>query len=166
MIERIKLFCVPVVLLFIVSIACEQESAPVASLENLELRFLSVSIWANLGPVIPPDPVRCHLDMEIQNTSCDQTFDGLYVPNATVYIDSTGELLGEIQLTTLWDTPDWDGHLEPGELDTVRLMKISMNTRPFEPPCNAEVYLKIWVRESSDQSIAFTTDSTSFDCWE
>ena len=162
--DLLKWFCIPALLLLFLITSCEEESSPAIGLEDLELRFLSVSIWANLGPVVSPDPILCHVDMEIQNTNSDQALTGLYIPDAAVYIDSSGELLGEILLTTYWDATDWDGHLEPGELDTVRLMKVEMEERPFDPPCDVAVYLELWVKDQSDRSQAFTSESHQFIC--
>ncbi len=54
--DLLKWFCIPALLLLFLITSCEEESSPAIGLEDLELRFLSVSIWANLEPIVSPDP--------------------------------------------------------------------------------------------------------------
>lgn len=132
---------------------------PSGKLENLDVRFLSGRIEANLMPVVPPDPITGEIVLLMENKSASDALSGLEIPQADVFLDSTDQRLGTITFST-----DWDGRLAPAEQDTVRLTKVMAQSSPFDPPCGKDVYLKLTVIDALNNSKSFTTNILSFDC--
>jgi len=149
----------PLILIGFFFIGCQEDQSQDFSLDDLQIQFLSGFMEANFMPEIPPDPIYCQINLQLRNTNSEESAHGLNIPQAKVFIDSTNQLLGEISLST-----DWDGYMEPGEQDTVQLTKVVLEEAPFDPPCNAFVYLEIEVTDNVDQSKFFATDSLLFYC--
>ena len=151
-------------ILFITSfflLACEEDLPQRSVLNDLEIQFLSGLIEANLGPVVPPDPIYCRIELLLINRNSEESLGGLNIPSAQVFIDSTNKLLGGFPFST-----DWDGMLEPDDEDTVTLVKDSdiLEERPFDPPCREFVYLELEVKNGSYEPKSFRTDSLFFTC--
>ena len=149
-------------ILFVTSfflLACERDLPRSSALDDLEIQFLSGLIWANLGPVVPPDPIYCQIELLFINTSSEERLSGLKTPWAQVFLDSTNQLLGGFSLST-----DWDDTLEPNDQNTVTLIKDVLEEHPFEPPCRKFVYLEIEVKNGAYEPKLFRTDSLLFTC--
>jgi hypothetical protein len=143
----------------ILSFQCKNDTVSPNVLDNLETRFLSGYISADLMPVIPPDPIYCQLTLLAKNKSSSTSLSGLSMPQAEVFLDSTNQRLGTISFSTTWD-----GSLGPSEQDTVRLTKVVSQTSLFTPPCEEYVYLNLIIRDQSNVSITLRLDSLLFTC--
>ncbi|MFB0515086.1 MAG: hypothetical protein ACETWG_00595 [Candidatus Neomarinimicrobiota bacterium] len=132
-----------------------------ATLQNLEVRFLNVYIWLDLMPTVPMDTSRfnCRIDLELFNTSTDKHFSGLSIPTCTVELDSTGEFVGLIAITS-----EWDGQLAAGERDTIRLTNADVYQPLSIPACNADVTVRLRVNYRWEASQAYTSDPVEFEC--
>lgn len=138
--------------------ACEDSPPQRSAFDDLNIQFLHGFIRANLGPVVPPDPVDCRLTMVMSNANLEESLEGLSLQEAEVILDSTDQLLGTIQLDS-----DWSGILQPGEQDTVTFIKLEADQAPFEPPCAAYVSLRLEVHWQED-SKEFSADHLLFEC--
>lgn len=132
---------------------------PPENLDDLELRFLSGTIGADLQPFVPPDPVVCQVVVVAKNRSPNLFLTGLRIQAADVVLQSTNTKLGAINFST-----SWDGFLNPGEEDTVRLVKVMSDRTLFSPPCRHYVHLNIVVSCGYLASKTIQTDSLLFAC--
>jgi hypothetical protein len=139
--------------------SCKNDGVSPGPFDNLETRFLSGFISANLEPVVPPDPIFCQLVLLARNTSSSASLTGLGIPEADVFLDSTNARLGTISFSTTWD-----GQLGSGEGDTVRLSKVTSQTPLFAAPCEQYVYLNLLIRHQSITATTMKIDSLLFTC--
>ena len=140
-------------------VCCYNPETPSATLEDLSLRSLGGYIEANLMPVVPPDPITCQISLLVQNGNATETLIGVSIPQAEVYLDSANQRLGTISFSTTWD-----GRVGPNEQDTVHLTKVMSQTTLFAPPCTKSVYFNLVVRDQSNNSKTFKTESLLFTC--
>lgn len=140
------------------SLGCS-DKATSSSKENIEIQFISGYIDADLMPPVPPDPVRCQIELLITNKSDSKRVKGLTVPSADVFLHSNNEKIGTIDFLT-----DWDSLLLPGEQDTVLLSKIQSSTPVVEVHCRKYVYLILNVILCPCSFDMFKTDSLLFGC--
>ena len=150
---------IAILLILFLLLSCRNEITPPVSLTNLETRFLSGYISANLMPIIPPDPINCQIVLLAKNKSSSETLSGLHILQAEVYRDSGSQRLGTISFST-----DWDGRLAPQEQDTVRLTKVVAESSLFTPPCNKYVYLNLLIKSGLTDSTTTKIDSLLFTC--
>jgi len=140
-------------------VSCYNPETPSATLGDLSVRSLDGYIEANLMPVVPPDPITCQISLLVQNGNTTETLIGVSIPQAEVYLDSANQRLGTISFSTTWD-----GRVGPNEQDTVHLTKVMSQTTLFAPPCTKSVYFNLVVRDQSNNSKTFKTESLLFTC--
>jgi hypothetical protein len=157
----IRSFAIPAMisLLGFLFITCNDNALLPGSLDDLEIRFLSGTISASLMPFIPPDPIFCQLVVLAKNKSSTSPLASLRIQEADVFLDSTDARLGTISFATAWD-----GHLSPGEEDTVHLAKVRSPVSLFMPPCRQRIYLNLKVNALLTVSKTFQTDTLRFSC--
>ena len=129
------------------------------SLDHLKVEFIEEFIGANLMPIVPPDPIFSHLKIVIENQHSSHTFKNLAVKYAYVVLNSTNSILGKIEFKS-----NWDGILEPSDIDTVELDKVFESEKLFDPPCDQEVYLNIEVHCDCGASKHHETELLVFEC--
>jgi hypothetical protein len=142
-----------------VLVSCYNPETPSATLDDLTIRSLGGYIEANLMPVVPPDPITCQITLLVENGNATETLMGVSIPQAEVFLDSARQRLGRISFSTAWD-----GRIGPNEQDTVRLTKVVSQTTLFPPPCTKSVYFSLVVKDQSDSSKTFRTESLLFTC--
>lgn len=143
-------------------LSCEDESADPGGgggLSDLTVQVLEGYISANLQPVVPPDPILCTLTLRIVNTNGADSYSGLSIPSAEVFLSKNSVELGTIRFQT-----DWDGSIGAGAIDTVVVTKAQESAKIFEPPCGEHVYLRARIVKSAVQSKTFSTPSYGFAC--
>jgi hypothetical protein len=128
-------------------------------ISDLSVTWVEGNIWANLQPVVPPDPIRCHVILSVTNTNTQYPFTRVAIPGATVTLTATGEVLGTIPLDT-----DWDGRLAAGETATVRLSKDLGDQWIFDPPCDQPVLMGLIIENADGESTSFTSVVLTFEC--
>lgn len=138
---------------------CKDNAVSPGALDDLETRFLSRYISADLMPVIPPDPIFCQLVLLAKNKSSTSSLAGLSIPEGDVFLNSTNARLGTISFSTTWD-----GQLGPNEEDTLRLTKVMSKTSLFTPPCEQYAYLHLTIKNQSNASKTMKIDSLLFTC--
>ena len=131
---------------------------PPPDLRHLQLQFLGGFIYANLMPMIPPDPIDARVILLARNTS-SQSMTGLRVLKADVYLKSNDQRLGSIEFFS-----DWSGTISPNRQDTVVAQKVSEATKLFDPACGSSVYLTIFVGTDSSNSKRVVADNLTFSC--
>ncbi|MEK0338537.1 MAG: hypothetical protein QQN41_14000, partial [Nitrosopumilus sp.] len=115
--------------------------------------------FSDLMPVVEPDPIYIRIELEIHNSNTKKSFNDVKIPSASVFLDSSNEYLGNIDLST-----EWDGNLEPTEIDTVTFIKnTSSDQAPFVPPCGKEVYLEVDIK-SDDDSKQLVIENLLYGC--
>lgn len=117
----------------------EDSEGPAGGSEDPVIRVTvqELFIYANRMPIEPPDPISCDATLAIEN-SAGYRLSGLSVPSAEVYLSEGDRYLGRFRFSC-----GWDGILEPGEVDTVSVVKIQENSSIFEPPCGELLYLNL-----------------------
>jgi len=125
----------------------------------LQVRVLDGMINADLMPVIPPDPILCHLCVELRNMSDGCGIKGLMITSAGVLLSKNDAVLGTIHFNPI---PPID--LAPLEADTIVVDKIAEYARIFEPPCGENVYLKIKLRDGNGRSFIHKSQAFLFGC--
>lgn len=129
------------------------------SLDHLKVEFIEGFIGADLMPVVLPDPIFSHLKIVIENQHSWNTFENLTVKYGYVVLNSTNSILGKIEFNS-----NWDGILEPSDIDTVELDKVFESEKLFDPPCGQEVYLNIEIHCDCGASKHHETDLLIFGC--
>ncbi|MFO7915289.1 MAG: hypothetical protein R6U43_06315 [Candidatus Krumholzibacteriales bacterium] len=124
----------------------------------IEVTVLELFISANLMPMYPPDPIDCHATLAIDN-SAGYRLSGLSVPSAGVYLSEGDRYLGEFRFSS-----GWDGILEPGEVDTISVVKVQESSAIFEPPCGELLYLKILLDGGLFRTTRIKTGDSFFAC--
>ncbi len=147
------------VLAGIASFACSGNTLVPGSLDDLEVRFLSGFMTANLMPIVPPDPIYCQMVLLAKNNSTTSSLVGVRVQKGEVVLEETDTMLGTISFSTTWD-----GILNPGEEDTVRLSKVRSPVQLFTPPCGQRVRVNLIVGTLFGGSKTFPVDSLGFTC--
>lgn len=142
------------------TLSCDEDLLPSPPNDELEALVLDILFYADLMPVVEPDPIICFLTVQLTNLNEIESFIDFKIPSARVYNDSTGMFLGEIRFTT-----DWNGFLEPSEIDTVNLRKIKEEIEIFSPPCSELVYLDINLVNSENEIMVLKTDSFKIGCF-
>ena len=132
---------------------------PGGDLNDLETTLLSGSIGANLMPFVPPDPITCRIVLTVRNTSTSESMAGLRLPGAEVVRDTPDVRLGQIYFSTTWN-----GRLDPGEQDTVHLVKVLEQTPLFAPPCGTHVHLNLLLSNGAGDVRIVRIDSLFFGC--
>ena len=140
--------------------SCSLNSVPAGSLDDLDVRLLSSTISANLMPFVAPDPVSCSVALLARNTSSVRTLAGLRIVEGELFLVSSNARLGTLSFATVWD-----GRLNPGEGDTVRLTKVTSPAALFAPPCGEHVRLRLSIRDLRGDSRKVDIDSLRFDCF-
>ena len=130
-----------------------------APIEDFQLTFVSGNVTADLMPITPPDPLYCMITLAAENRNAKRSFTDITIPSCEVALESTGKKLGTFSFQT-----SWDGHIEPMECDTVKLLKITSPEKLFEPPCNQYVSLSFLVRNVSGSSRVLKVDSLLCGC--
>ncbi len=133
--------------------------SPPGSLHNLEVTTLSQEIGANLMPMVPPDPVFCRIVLVLRNISRTETISGVSIPQAVVLKGSSGEPLGDVFFASAWD-----GRLDPGERDTVRLVKLESSLQSVPAACNDYVALNLVVSRGAHETSTINLDRALFRC--
>ncbi|UCG52912.1 MAG: hypothetical protein JSW58_04970 [Candidatus Latescibacterota bacterium] len=116
-------------------------------------------IWANLMPIVLPDPIGCSVSLILENKNTRRSFTKLEVPRANVVLAEHGSPLGTIPLET-----SWRGVLVAGEIDTVFFFKPNEDQAAFEPPCSQPVLLQLLIRNADGDSTFFEPDTLIFEC--
>ncbi len=148
-----------IIFLSVMSASCTQDAVLPPPVTGLSLSVLDVSIGANLMPIVPPDPVVCRMTLVVHNGDMAESYIGLAVREGTVVVESTGSPLGTIRFTSMWD-----GHLAPGETDTVMVEKLAGTRAPFDPPCGARVTLRTAVVGLAGTIIPVSAEGIVFQC--
>jgi hypothetical protein len=128
-------------------------------MSDLSVTWMDGYIWANLMPIVPPDPINCRAWLILENKNHREAFSEIRVPLADVILAETDSVLGTILFETTWQ-----GSLAPGEIDTVRFTKITGNQWIFNPPCGQQVLLDFLIRNADGAVTVFTPDTLIFDC--
>ena len=128
-------------LMLLGAVACEDDSCPACPEEIPPMWVVTVeveqlSIYE--APLSIPDPIYCDVTLRFVNTSSKYSYSGISIPSAKVYLLPIDQLLGEIRFET-----DWDGILDPGDVDIVDLSKILEDTEIFPSPCASQVRVEI-----------------------
>jgi len=146
-------------LFLLILYACDISDSQNPPIEDLKVRFIDGIASSDLMPVVEPDPIYFRIELELQNSNTENRFIDIRISSASVFLDSSNEFLGNIDLST-----EWDGNLEPGETDTVTFLKSpSTNEAPFDPPCREKVYLEMNIKSDSD-SKQFVTENLLYEC--
>jgi len=159
---KTKIYLVRVAIILLMGFlffTCKDNTVSPGALDNLETRFLSGYISADLMPVIPPDPIFCQLVLLAKNKSLTSSLVGLSIPEGDMFLNSTNARLGTISFSTIWD-----GQLGPNEEDTLRLSKVMSKTSLFTPSCEQYVYLHLTIKNQSIASKTLKIDSLLFTC--
>ncbi len=138
--------------------SCRPRDCPQPPLSVIRMTCLESYIYADLMPIVPPDPISCRLTVRIENTSSKYSYAGLSIDSASVYLASSDQLLGGFRLSA-----DWNGALAPGEADTVLAQKIEEEEQIFSPPCTDMVYIEVILSSKSYGELIERT-STYFSC--
>ena len=139
--------------------ACDSSEEDTGTVADLNVQVMDGFIMANLMPPAEPDPIACRLTLRVVNTDVDHAMSGLSIPSALVFLSKNSQELGTIRLQT-----DWDGLVEAGQADTVRVVKIAESQEIFPPPCNQGVYLRLRIVRTAVQMKQVSTPSYGFSC--
>lgn len=141
---------------------CDDATEPSGDESILRVSVLDGVIFADLMPVVAPDPIHCHLSVELRNPWRYREATGVTIPWAAVYLSGNREYLGAIQFDSL---PAID--LAPLEADTIELNKVQEQAQIFEPPCiydDVYVYLRLRVRDASGKTYIYESQPFNFEC--
>ncbi len=146
-------------LILLISFACDISDSSNPPIDGLKVRFIDGVAYSDLMPVVEPDPIYIRIELEIHNSNTLESFNDVKIPKASVFLDSSNEYLGNIDLST-----EWDGNLEPSEIDTITFIKnTSSDPAPFEPPCEKMIYLELDIK-SDNNSKQLMIDSLWYGC--
>ncbi len=131
-------------------------------IDNLNVRFIDGSAFTDMMPTIPPgtnSPFML-LDLEIHNTNDQESFNVIQIQTASIFLDSSGEFLGDIYLIS-----EWNGHLDAGELDTMTFTNNGWKTLSDSSglPCECMLDLEV-VIQSVGESKLLMIDSLWHGC--
>ena len=141
-----KVMIAVLALVLLGAVACEDDSCPACPEKTPPMWVVTVEVEQlsiNEAPFSVPDPIYCDVILRIENTSSKYTYSGISIPSAKVYVLPIDRLLGEIRFQT-----DWDGILNPGDVDIVNLSKILEDAEIFPGPCNSQVRVEIEITSS------------------
>ena len=131
--------------------ACDDDTCPVCPEETPPMWVVTVEV-EQLSiyepPLSIPDPIYCDVTLRIENTSSEYSYSGISIPSARVYLLPIDQLLGEIRFET-----DWDGILDPGDVDIVDLSKILEDAEIFPSPCDSQVRVEIEITSSEHEGM-------------
>lgn len=136
------------VLVFALSTGCGEDACRPGGGSPPPISVLSASvidgnIFANMMPIVPPDPIACTLTVRIENTSTKDTYTGIGVPSASVY-SAANEPVGRFRFYS-----DWDGELGPCGIDTFTIVKIQEQQPVIDNPCGLGLYLDLLIETES-----------------
>jgi len=137
--------------------SCRPRCCPQPPISVIRMTCLEAYNYANLMPIVPPDPIFCRLTVRIENTSSKYSYAGLSIDSALVYLASSGRYLGRFRFSA-----DWKGALEPGETDTVTALKIQEEEQIFSPPCGEAVYMEVILGSEFHGELVERTDAHFF----
>jgi hypothetical protein len=140
-------------------LGCDSSEEDTGTVSDLNVQVMDGFIMANLMPPVAPDPIACRLTLRVVNTDVDHALSGLAIPSALVFLSKNSQELGTIRFET-----DWDGLLEAGQADTVRVVKIAESQEIFPPPCNQGVYFRLRIVKTTVQMKQVSTPSYGFSC--
>jgi hypothetical protein len=118
--------------------ACRPRSSGPPPIGVLRVEMIDGLLYANLMPIVPPDPISCTLTLSVENTSEKYSYSGITIADGDVYLGSNNEKMGEFRFMTFWD-----GALRPGETDTFEVFKVMENHTIFIPPCGDALYIDL-----------------------
>lgn len=143
--------------------ACDDDTTgtrdDAARLSDLAVEVLDAYIMADLMPMVPPDPISCHLTLRLTNTHTKHALSGVTIPSAVVCLSKAGLGLGVIRFET-----DWEGSIGAGEVDTVEVTKITESEEIFDPPCREDVFLVVEIAKNVLEVEHVTTPTYFFSC--
>lgn len=116
-------------------------------------------IFANLMPIVPPDPIVCQAWLILENKNQHAAFSNVTIPTANVILVRNGSTLGMIPIET-----DWDGVLAASEKDTVLFFKNTGPQELFNPPCGDDVFLDFKIQNADGDTMMFQSDTLTFEC--
>ena len=153
------------ILMFAVLTQCDDSTSPSppgAYLDSLQVEVLQVRIFADLMPIVPPDPIFSRIEMRLENTYRNYSIESLKISAANVMSKETGEQLGQFRYTT-----DWPGELAPGEVDTVTWTKIQEDYTPIDSvhsTCGDSLTLQFSLVEQEQDSLHLSVEDIVFGC--
>lgn len=157
----IVLFVAPLMLL-----ACEDTENCMCSPDKIDPPISDLSVlwekgnmFADLMPIVPPDPIACRAWLIFENKNPRQAFSKLEIPTAKVILVKTDSILGAITMET-----DWDGILAPGLKDTVLFFKTTGTQPIFDPPCNEQVLIEFVIHNADGETKVFMSDTLVVGC--
>ncbi|MBD3178326.1 MAG: hypothetical protein GF417_01260 [Candidatus Latescibacteria bacterium] len=125
----------------------------------LRMSILDVVVYANLMPMVPPDPVICEVTLAVENRSSGYPFSGLSVPSGYMYRSSDNSFLGFFRFSSAWD-----GRVGPSSIDTFTVRKRQEDAAIFSPPCGEDVYLYIFLSDGRYSGLADRSTGINFQC--
>ena len=128
-------------------------------MSDLSVTWDRGTIYANLMPIVPPDPVICRAWLILENKNPREAFSKVDVPTADVILVGADSTLGTIPMET-----DWDGLLAPGQRDTVLFFKNVGNQVMFSAPCSEQVFLDFMIQNTDGDAKVFRPDTLVFTC--
>ena len=129
------------------------------SMSDLSVTWDRGGIFANLMPVVPPDPVVCQAWLILENKNPREAFSKVEIPRADVILVRNDSILGTIPMET-----DWDGLLAPGKKDTIFFFK-NAGTQPiFSPPCGDQVFVDFMIQNADGDTKVFRPETLTFEC--
>jgi len=126
----------------------------------LEVRVLDMRIFADLMPIVPPDPINCRLTLSVENRSSKYSYTGLHVPAGAVFLAENGLYLGDFFFSS-----NWDGKLGRGEADTFRVLKMQSASQIFPPRCGDSLYIRFVLDGGIYGRIMKRTGNIGFQCF-
>lgn len=128
-------------------------------ISDLSVTWERGNIFADLMPIVPPDPVVCRAWLILENKNQREAFSKLEVPTADVILVRNDSTLGTLPIET-----DWDGVLSPGKKDTVFFFKNTGDDPIFSPPCGERVFVDFVIKNADGDGRVFRPDTLSFEC--
>jgi hypothetical protein len=128
-------------------------------IDDLSVTWERGNIFANLMPIVPPDPIVCRVWLILENKNQWKAFSRVDVPMADVISLKNDSTLGIIPIET-----DWDNILAPGTKDTVFFYKNTGDNPIFGPPCGDFVLLDFVIENADGDTKVFRSDTLTFEC--
>lgn len=151
---------ITILLLSVLIMSCEDDLIYSPEVSEVDVVILNLLIGADLMPFIEPDPIIILMTIQLTNLNETDAFINFQIPTANIHRAADDKLLGEIRFET-----NWDGLLEPAEIDTVELRKKTEKASLFSHNCNEMVYLEIKLINSLGEDKTIRTNDKQFGCY-
>jgi len=127
---------------------------------SLQVKFDKVEVWANLMPMVPPDPTHVNLTLSFTNSGTQQV-SGLQLIDSVIQPVPTGTA----QAIDLTPTTSFNGKVPAGQTVTVDFSKVQKSTSTPQPTtCGAMVKVGTTVSTDSGKVGPLWSGDAAFTC--